>query len=147
MKTMKKIMMALFVMACVGMTVSCSKDDKDDNDYNTLLVGTWQIDRISLNGMTLSGEQLNAMMGTIQFTFNANGTGIASHNGETENNDFQWVINGNTITVTPHNDQAVTFTINSLTSTECTFSGKDINIMGQEMEDTVEIHMVKVTGK
>ena len=31
MKTLKKIMMAMFVMACVGLTVSCNKDNDNGN--------------------------------------------------------------------------------------------------------------------
>lgn len=151
MKTLKKIMMAMFVMACMGLTVSCEKDNNngqqgggDSGNYSTLILGTWQVDRMSYNGMSISGEQLIAMMGNIQLTFNAGGTGLLNHNGETQNNDFRWSISGNTLTVTPHNDTTINVTIVQMTSTECTWTASDIEMMGQEMEGQVEIHMVKV---
>ena len=148
MKTLKKIMMAMFVMACMGLTVSCNKDDDNgggsNNNYSTLILGTWQVDRMSYNGMSISGEQLIAVMGNAQLTFNANGTGLLNHNGETLNNDFRWSISGNTLTVTPHNDTTINVTIVQMTSTECTWTASDIEMMGQEMVGQVEIHMVKV---
>ena len=148
MKAIKKIMMAMFVMACMGMTVSCNKDNENDNgngngngnNYNTMLVGTWQIDRLTYNG-----QDMSQMMPNIQLSFNANGTGMMSDNGVTENNGFNWVINGNVITVTPHHGQ-YTFTIISMTSTECTFTGDYLEMAGVELSGNIEIHMVKVNG-
>ena len=45
---MKKIMMAMFVMACVGLSVSCNKDNNNSNGggnggNDVTLAGTWQI--------------------------------------------------------------------------------------------------------
>ncbi len=144
MKTLKKIMMAMFVMACIGMTASCGKDDdggSNDNSYSSMLVGTWQI-----NSATSNGTDIMPYVGNIQFTFNTNGTGILSDAGVTENNGFTWVINGDVITInTTHGGVHMEFTINSMTSTECTFSGAAMELDGHMLENVV-IHMVKVNG-
>ena len=138
-------MMAMFVMACVGLTVSCEKDNEENggnnNDYNATLVGTWQIDRATSNG-----QDIMYYVGQIQFTFNADGSGLMNDGGETQNNGFTWVVNGNTITITTdHHNVQMKFTITNMTSTECTFSGTRMELDGQFLEN-VEIHMVKVNG-
>ena len=76
--------------------------------------------------------------------FNANGTGLMNDGGQTQNNGFSWTISGNTITVvTTHHGVQMEFTINSMTSTECSFSGAAMELDGHMMENVV-IHMVKV---
>ena len=88
---------------------------------------------------------MTEMIGTIRFTFNANGTGVLSDNGETQNNDFTWVISGNTITITEHGHN-MEFTITNMTATECSFNGTTMYMDGQSMTGNFEIHMVKVNG-
>lgn len=146
MKTIKKIMMAMFVMACMGLTVSCNKDNDNggnggnDNSYSAMLVGTWQIDQASTNG-----QDITPFLSNIQLSFNANGTGLMNDGGETHNNDFTWSISGNTITVVTSHDVHMEFTINNMTATECSFSGAGMELDGQILENIV-IHMVKVNG-
>lgn len=126
MKTFKKIKMALLGMLCLGLAFACTPEDPgpdnngggdNNNGYNTLLVGTWQLD-----GLTHNGEDLSQMLPNIKLSFYSDGTGMMNDNGETENNGFSWSISGNTITVTPRHGQ-YTFTIESLTATECSFKG------------------------
>lgn len=146
MKTIKKIMMAMFVMACMSLTVSCNKDNDNggnggnDNSYSAMLVGTWQIDQASTNG-----QDITPFLSNIQLSFNANGTGLMNDGGETHNNDFTWSISGNTITVVTSHDVRMEFTINNMTATECSFSGAGMELDGQILENIV-IHMVKVNG-
>ena len=147
MKTIKKIMMAMFVMACMGLTVSCDKDNDDDggngndNNYSTLIQGTWQIDHA-----TSDGQDIMPLVGRIQLTFNANGTGLMNDGGQTENNGFNWSISGNVITITTtHGGVQMNFNILNMTSTECTFSGAAMELDGHMLQN-VEIHIVKVGG-
>ena len=146
MKTLKKIMMALCAFALLGMTVACSKDDDKNNGsgdthgYSALLVGTWQADKMYFNGQDVTAQMLR---GTIKLYFYQNGTGLVSDNGEIEHNDFTWAINGETITITTNN-KSMDFTINSLTATECTFSGSNMEMDGQMIEGEIKIHMTKV---
>lgn len=146
MKTIKKIMMAMFVMACMGLTVACDKDNDDggngnDNNYSTLIQGTWQIDHATSNG-----QDITPYVARIQLTFNANGSGLMNDGGQTENNGFNWAISGNVITITTtHGGVQMDFNITNITSTECTFTGARMELDGQFLEN-IEIHMVKVNG-
>lgn len=149
MKTFKKIRMALLGMLCLGMAVACTPDKPEptnggngdnDNNYNTLLVGTWQLD-----GLNHNGEDLSQMLPNIKLSFYADGTGMMNDNGVTENNGFSWEISGNTITVNPRNGEYV-FTIVSLTATECTFSGTHLDMADIDLEGDVRMHMTKING-
>lgn len=146
MKAIKKMMMAMFVMACIGMTVACDKDNDDggngnDNNYSTLIQGTWQIDHATSNG-----QDITPYVARIQLTFNANGSGLMNDGGQTENNGFNWAISGNVITITTtHGGVQMDFNITNITSTECTFTGARMELDGQFLEN-IEIHMVKVNG-
>lgn len=146
MKTLKKIMMALCAFALLGMTTACSKDDDKNNGsgdthgYGTLLVGTWQVDKMLYNGEDVTSYMLR---GTVKLNFYQGGTGLVNDNGETQNNEFSWVINGDDITITEH-DISMTFTINSLTATECTFSGTNLEMDGHMFEGEITVHMTKL---
>ena len=145
MKTLKKMMMAFFVMACMGLTVSCEKDNNNGSEgdvhgYGALLKGTWKVDKMLYNGQDVTSYMIH---GTVKLTFNENGTGLLNDNGETQNNEFSWVINGNTIKVTEHGI-TMSFTINSLTDTECTFTGTNMEMDGQMLDGDITIHMTKV---
>ena len=136
----KGILLTLFaaLMMCF---VACDPDDfggGDNNNYSTLILGTWRVDLMSVNGQNMTPENM-------QLTFTNNGRGLMNDGGETEHNDFGWVINGNTITVTTNHDQ-MNFTINTLTSTECSFTGDHMEMDGHEITGTILFHMVKVNG-
>lgn len=122
--------------------VGGSNPQQSDSSYSALLPGTWQVDSMFFNGQDITAQEIH---GTIQMTFYANGTGLLNDNGETQNNDFQWVINGDTITVTTHGHPMV-FTINRLTATECTFSGSSMRMGEQTIEGDITIHMVKINS-
>ena len=124
----------------ITLTKAGGNPDPQPDIYSQLLPGTWQIDNFVFNG-----NDMTEMIGTIRFTFNANGTGVLSDNGETQNNDFTWVISGNTITITEHGHN-MEFTITNMTATECSFNGTTMYMDGQSMTGNFEIHMVKVNG-
>lgn len=121
----------------VTITITRNASVNDPNNYSQLLPGTWQIDNFVFNG-----NDMTEMIGTIRFTFNANGTGVLSDNGETQNNNFTWVISGNTITITEHGHN-MEFTITNMTATECSFNGTTMYMDGQQMQGEITIHMVK----
>lgn len=112
----------------------------DTNSYNTLILGTWQVDHMTYNGVDVTSQMLH---GTVKLSFYQGGTGLLNDNSETQNNDFSWVITGNTITVTEHG-HSMNFTINSLTSTECTFTGTNMEMDGEMLEGDITIHMTKI---
>lgn len=149
MKTFKKIKMALLGMLCLGLAFACTPEDPgpdnngggdNNNGYNTLLVGTWQLD-----GLTHNGEDLSQMLPNIKLSFYSDGTGMMNDNGETENNGFSWSISGNTITVTPRHGQ-YTFTIESLTATECSFKGTYLEMADIELQGDIHMHMTKINA-
>lgn len=111
----------------------------DTNSYNTLILGTWQVDHMTYNGVDVTSQMLH---GTVKLSFYQGGTGLLNDNGETQNNNFSWVITGNTITVTEHG-HSMNFTINSLTSSECTFTGTNMEMDGEMLEGDITIHMTK----
>ncbi|MBP5526952.1 MAG: lipocalin family protein [Bacteroidales bacterium] len=111
----------------------------DPNNYSTILPGNWQLD-----GLVHNGQDLSSNLPNIQLSFNANGTGLMSDGGETEHNEFSWVINGNNITITVHNGQQYTFTIVSITSTECTFSGTYLDMADIVLQGDIQMHMTKI---
>ena len=147
MKTLRRIMMAMFALAFIGMTVACTdkEDDNggnnnanDPNGYSAKLVGTWKIDQLSSNG-----QDMTEYLPNIKLSFSANGQGMMDDDGETQNNDFTWEINGEIITVKTHNT-TMNFTISSLTDNQCTFRGDFMEIDGNQLQNVV-IHMTKVT--
>ena len=111
----------------------------DTNSYNTLILGTWQVDHMTYNGVDATEQMLH---GTVKLSFYQGGTGLLNDNGETQNNNFSWVITGNIITITEHS-HTMNFTINSLTATECTFTGTNLEMDGHMLEGNITIHMTK----
>ena len=120
----------------VTITITRDVSANDPNNYNALLLGTWRVDGMTRNGQDISASEIQ---GTITLTFYEGGTGVIDENGNRSN--FQWVINGTSITVT--GDREMVFSINSLTATECTFSGTNMVMGGQQMQGEITIHMVK----
>ncbi len=120
----------------VTITITRDASVNDPNNYSALLLGTWRVDGMTHNGQDISASEIQ---GTITLTFYEGGTGVIDENGNRSN--FQWVINGTSITVT--GDREMVFTINSLTATECTFSGTNMVMGHQQMQGEITIHMVK----
>ncbi|KWW30509.1 MAG: hypothetical protein AUK63_955 [bacterium P3] len=111
-------------------------NNDDENIYAQMLPGTWLMDNVTFNGTDMTPE--NA-----QLIFNTDGTGLFNDNGETENNQFSWSLNGNTISVTPRNGRTLAYTIDNMTNTECTFHGS-VAPGHDDMQGDVVIHMVKI---
>lgn len=142
---MKKGIFLTLATALMLCFAACQKDDAEpegnnsngnENTYSQLVVGTWLVDNMTIDGEPRTPQNL-------QFTFNAGGTGLMNDNGVTENNEFSWNINGSSITITPHGGNNYVYTINTLTATECSFSGTVVP--GTDMTGNVSIHMVKYT--
>lgn len=111
-----------------------------DNNYSTLIVGTWQTTQTFANG-----QDVTAMVGNVQLTFAADGRGLLNHNGETENNGFGWSINGSTMTINPDHGSSSSFTIVSLDSQTCTFTGTRMPGSDQTFNE-IRITMAKVNN-
>lgn len=109
----------------------------DNNNYSTLIVGTWQMTQTLVNGQDYTEQS-----GNIKLVFNANGRGVLNDNGETEHNDYGWVINGSTISITPDHGSPATFTIVSLDGHTCVFTGSRMPGIEQDLGE-VRITMVK----
>lgn len=105
-----------------------------NNNYNQLIVGTWLVDNMTVDGNVMTPENLKLI-------FNANGTGVLNDNGVTENNEFSWSLDGTTMTIQPRNGSA-TYTIVSLDDHACQFTGT--MVPGTDMQGDVSIHMTKV---
>ena len=141
----KSFLFALFAAIALTFAACDPEDDNrgnngnnDDNNYATLIVGTWQVDNMTVDGENMTPQNM-------RLSFDANGRGLMNDNGETQNNDFGWSISGNIITITPHHGQ-FSFTITSLTSTECAFNGTSMEMDGHEITGDIRFHMTKVNG-
>lgn len=113
-------------------------DTTHHNNYSTLIIGTWQMTQTLVNG-----HDYTTQSGDIKLVFNANGRGVLNDNGETENNDYSWSINGNIIDITPDHGSAASFTIVSLDGHTCVFTGSRMPGVEQDLGE-VCITMTKV---
>lgn len=110
----------------------------DNNNYSTLLLGTWQVDRMTVNGEDNTPQNM-------KISFYENGRGLMNDGGETDHNDFSWVINDKNIKVTTDHDQ-FNFTIDNLNANECDFHGNYIKLDDQEINGDIRFHLVKSNG-
>lgn len=147
MKTLKKIMMALFAIACIGMTVACNKDNDNNNgggsgNTDSRLVGTWKISSVIVDSLDMS-----QLVRGSQIIMNANGSGTINIMGQ--NNSFTWSTNGNTLTVIPSGNSSETITCNiaSITATSCTLTSSNMSFPGVgPIEGQVTITITKEGG-
>ena len=132
---------------------ACTNDDPEPNgngdnngsnnnggnstNYSQLIVGTWKVDYVIAN-------DVQAEIDNLFLQFANDNTGLLIDNGVTENNEFNWNIQGNQITITPRRGSS-TYTIQSLTASEALFSG-DRTPGSDETQGDVVIHMAKYTG-
>ena len=97
MKTLRKIRMAMFAIATIGMTVACQKSDNTDDgngDINASIVGTWNVVGAYDGDMMIPGiENMN-----LSLVMNENGTG-AAHSAQI-NHSFNWALDGTTLNIT-----------------------------------------------
>lgn len=142
----KRFLFTLVAALALCFTVACTDENEGGNngggnngggnDYATLIVGTWQVDNMTVDGNDMTPQN-------VRFTFNAGGSGLLNDNGVTENNEFSWSISGDQITIQPRHG-SMTYTIVSLTQTSCTFTGTVVP--GTDIEGDVNVHMTKVSG-
>lgn len=135
MKKIRFLMLCLFAVATFGL-VSCGDDKEENNTNKDMIVGNWQVD-----SMTLDGQAVN--LGVFIIIMNEDGTGLLNNNGETENNQFTWNVNGNSLTIHHHHGDA-TYNIDKLSETEATLSGNTIpgmdGVQGSVVFNLVRIH-------
>lgn len=131
--------LAAALMMCFA---ACTPDSNEPNtpggngDGNSL-VGKWKVDNMTYNGNEMTPQDMVLVM-------NANGTGDVLHNGQSENDNFTWSVNGNVLTVHPNGGGEYSFTIVSISATEASLTGNVIP--GTDMEGDVTMHLTKVNG-
>lgn len=144
---MKKILRFLCALTLVMSFAACTeketenndnKPDGDNNNYSTLLVGTWQVERMTVDGQNMTPPNMT-------LAFYNNGRGLMSDGGPDENNDFGWVINGNSIKISTHNHD-FTFTIDYIDDSICDFHGDYIEFDGRDIRGDIRFHIVKSNG-
>lgn len=137
---MKKLFSILMVAFAMTMMVACGEEGNEPNNggdgYTVeMFVGTWKVEEMTVDGQNMTPENM-------LFTMNEDGTGLADDNGEIENNDFTWSVDGNKLTITPRSGVHFVYTVNSLTENECTFSGT--NVPMADIPGEVVVHLVRV---
>lgn len=95
-----------------------NEDNTENTEYAQMLVGSWMVESMTLNGEDITPDYFVFMM-------NADGTGLFSDNGETENNDFTWSVNGKVLTIVHRHGQAA-FTITNINDSEATLEGNTV---------------------
>ncbi|MBQ6097367.1 MAG: lipocalin family protein [Bacteroidales bacterium] len=125
---------------CAAMCTDENENENNNNQNNTtysseMFVGTWQVENMTVNGQNMTPQNMLFMMYD-------DGTGLASDNGETENNGFTWSVSGDQLTITPRSGTHYVYTVNSLTENECTFSGN--NVPMADIPGNTVVHLVRV---
>lgn len=139
MKNILKFMaMAALLVSFAACTEKDNPPDGNDNNYSTLLIGTWRVDMMSINGQDMTPPNM-------LLSFTENGNGLMNDGDVTEHNGFTWVINGDVITVTTDKNQ-FSFTIDSMTATECAFHGSYIEFDDNDITGDIRFHMTKTDG-
>ena len=131
MKTLSKIMMAMFAIATLGMAVACQKSDSTDDgtgDINASIVGTWKVVGAYDGEYTIPGmDNMN-----LSIVMNENGTGAAQ--SAMISYPFNWALNGTTLNITIAGDssqtQTLTYTVTKLTATQCVIKGTVVPVIG-----------------
>jgi len=134
------MMMAFVAIATLGLTTACEKDNSEPASGNTdgNIVGTWKVDKMTLNGMSMNTDSLN-----IAILVNSDGTGVVSRPDATLS--FAWSQNGTTLTITPTAfGSSFDYTITLLTDTEANITGTVVP--GTDMQGDVSVHMVRIAN-
>ena len=140
MKALRKMMMAFVAIAALGLTTACEKDNSEPASGNTdgNIVGTWKVDKMTLNGMSMNTDSLN-----IAILVNSDGTGVVSRPDATLS--FAWSQNGTTLTITPTAfGSSFDYTITLLTDTGANIIGTVVP--GTDMQGDVSVHMVRIAN-
>ena len=122
---MKKTIYLIFCLLAFASfcCLSCGKEDGGDTnlnntDYAKMIVGTWRVDNMTLNGENFTPENFLIIM-------NSDGTGLLNDNGETENNQFTWSVSDKVLTIVHRHGQG-DFNISSISDTEATLEGNTV---------------------
>ncbi|MCR4659231.1 MAG: hypothetical protein K5650_02935 [Bacteroidales bacterium] len=138
----KMLCAAMLLMSFAACTEKENENDKpgggDNNNYSTLLLGTWSVDQMSVNGENRTPQYM-------QLSFYEGGRGLMDDGDSSHHNDFTWVISGSRIDINTGNHQ-FSYTIDNLTATECSFHGNYIQLGEQEITGDIRFHLVKVNG-
>lgn len=130
--------LAAALMMCFA---ACTPDNPEPttpgNNESNSLVGNWKVDNMTYNGQEMTPPDMVLVM-------NANGTGDVLHNGQSENDNFTWSVNGNVLTVHPNGGGEYSFTIVSISATEASLNGNVVP--GTDMQGDVTMHLTKVNG-
>ena len=138
---MKKFISILMVAFAMTAMVACDKEDNggntgDGDGFSTeMFVGTWRVDNMTVDGQNMTPQNM-------LFIMNEDGSGLANDNGETENNEFTWSVDGTQLTITPRSGVHYVYTVKNLTGNECTFSGT--NVPMADIPGDVVVHLVRV---
>ena len=142
---MKKVFSILMIALAMTTFVACEEENNsndkpgDGNGYSKeMFVGTWQVESMTVNEQNMTPEKM-------LFIMYEDGTGLANDNGVTENNGFEWSVDGNQLTIIPRSGKHFVYTVNSLTSNECTFSGD--NVPMADIPGKVVVHLVRFGGQ
>ncbi|MBO7101161.1 MAG: lipocalin family protein [Bacteroidales bacterium] len=136
----------IFFSLAVALMLSfgaCTPDDNNNqngngnSENNNSLVGNWKVDNMTYNGQEMTPPDMVLVM-------NANGTGDVLMNGQSENNNFTWSVNGNVLTVHPNGGGEYSFTIVSISATEASLNGNVVP--GTDMQGDVTMHLTKING-
>ena len=141
---MKKVSYLILCFVAMGslLAFQCGDDNPAEGNNNNggnsytadMFVGAWRVDNMTVNGDNMTPENM-------LFIMNEDGSGLANDNGVTENNGFAWSVSGNQLTITPRSGVSYVYTVNSLTETECTFSGD--NVPMADIPGDVVVHLVR----
>lgn len=121
---MKKLFYYLLILGLSFSIVSCDKDDNKDSSYSSMIVGTWQLDKMWEEGDgTTEWDKDDEEVPYV--IFQKNGTGkfqeYDSYEDETYEDKFTWSITDNQLNI-KYNDENEYFssetTINVLTDNE-----------------------------
>ena len=138
---MKKGLFFTLAAALMMCFAACTPDNPEPttpgNNESNSLVGNWKVDNMTYNGTDVTPQDMVLVM-------NANGTGDVLHNGQSENDNFTWSVNGNVLTVHPNGGGEYSFTIVSISATEASLTGNVIP--GTDMQGDVTMHLTKVNG-
>lgn len=139
---MKKGLFFTLAAALMMCFAACTPDNPEPttpggNGDGNSLVGKWKVDNMTYNGNEMTPQDMVLVM-------NANGTGDVLHNGQSENDNFTWSVNGNVLTVHPNGGGEYSFTIVSISATEASLNGNVVP--GTDMQGDVTMHLTKVNG-
>lgn len=127
-------MAAALAMCFAACTPEDNEPNTPDNPSGNSLVGSWRVDNMTVDGRDMTPQDMVLVM-------NANGTGDVLMNGQSENNNFAWSVNGNVLTVHPNGGGEYSFTIVSISATEASLNGNVVP--GTDMQGDVTMHLTR----